>query len=194
MIVYCIVGFLGKTDLPLKPLNKIKIEEATSAAQLANIRELFREYAASLEISLCFQNFEAELASLPGKYRRPSGRLLVASENDRAIGCVALRQLEDTSCEMKRLYVRPSFRNNGLGRTLALAIIATAREIGYRYMRLDTLTSLQPAIKLYEALGFRQIPAYYDNPSEKVVFMELSLVTATGKSSINLAGSRHDRF
>jgi ribosomal protein S18 acetylase RimI-like enzyme len=156
-------------------LNEITIEEATSPTQLATVRELFLEYAGSLEISLCFQNFEQELAGLPGKYASPAGRLLLASDAGQPAGCVAIRPLDPSICEMKRLYVRPAWRRQGLGRTLALAIIAAAREMGFDRMRLDTLASLTPAIVLYQSLGFRHIQAYYNNPSENAVFMELVL-------------------
>jgi ribosomal protein S18 acetylase RimI-like enzyme len=169
-------------------LNKIIIEEAASAAQLASIRELFLEYAASLEISLCFQDFETELASLPGKYASPSGRLLLGHEADQALGCVAVREFSERVCEMKRLYVRPAGRGQGLGRTLAQAIIVAAREIGYGCMRLDTLSSMESALALYRSLGFHQIPAYYDNPSDRAVFMELALEQTGARISTHELG------
>src|SRR5581483_2890889 len=156
-------------------LDKVKLGQATSAADLEQIRGLFLEYASALEISLCFHNFEAELATLPGKYAPSRGRLLLAQENAEPVGCVALRPLEEGICEMKRLYVRPNWRRKGLGRVLAERIIAAAREIGYGRIRLDTLDSLTPAIALYRSLGFEPIPPYYANPSERVVFMELAL-------------------
>jgi ribosomal protein S18 acetylase RimI-like enzyme len=159
----------------LIPSNKIILEEATSQTQLALARDLFLEYASSLEISLGFQDFEAELAALPGKYTRPSGRLLLGCEGGQTSGCVALRQLEPGVCEMKRLYIRPSARGKGLGRLLAEAIITAANEIGYERMRLDTLNSMEPALCLYHSLGFRQIKPYYANPDERAVFMELAL-------------------
>ena len=161
----------------------LKLRLATSAADLKDIRALFIEYASSLEISLCFQNFEEELAGLPGKYAPPAGRLLLARDGAEAAGCVALRPLDDGISEMKRLFVRPRWRRAGLGRMLAEAIIKSAREIGYETMRLDTLASLQPAISLYRSLGFIQIPAYYDNPSEHAVFMELGLIPARARPS-----------
>lgn len=148
---------------------------ATSSVQLATVRALFLEYAASLEISLCFQNFEQELASLPGNYAAPAGRLLLGWRGDQAVGCVALRPFVDGVCEMKRLYVRQAWRHKGVGRTLATAIIGAAVELGYKTMRLDTLSSMKAAISLYRSLGFRQISAYYDNPSDQAVFMELTL-------------------
>jgi len=164
-----------KRHVQLNQFGDIKIEEATTASQLSSIRELFLEYAASLEISLCFQNFEEELSSLPGKYAPPHGRLLLASDLSQAVGCAAVRALEPGICEMKRLYVRPAGRRHGLGRTLAVAIIEAARQFGYARMRLDTLASMTPAIMLYHSLGFCRIPAYYANPSDNVVFMELQL-------------------
>jgi ribosomal protein S18 acetylase RimI-like enzyme len=147
-----------------------------------NVRELFLEYASSLEISLCFQNFEEELAGLPGKYAPPGGRLLLAQNAEQVVGCVALRSLSATDCEMKRLYVRPVARGQHLGHTLATSVIEAARSIGYRCMRLDTLASMKPAISLYRSVGFREIPAYYPNTSENAVFMELSLVQRPGTS------------
>jgi ribosomal protein S18 acetylase RimI-like enzyme len=167
---------------PLNSINKISIDQAASPDQLASIRELFLEYASSLEISLCFQNFEQELASLPGKYAPPAGRILLAQATDQSVGCVALRPIDAGVCEMKRLYVRPNFRGRGLGRSLALAIIAAAREVGYKSMRLDTLASMAPAITLYRRLGFRPIPAYYANPSDNAVFLELILLESIGAS------------
>lgn len=148
---------------------------AHSHEHLPTVRELFHEYAASIEIDLCFQSFDAELAGLPGKYAPPDGRLVLAMESEIAAGCVALRKIEGQVCEMKRLYVRSGFRGRGLGRTLAGSVINAAREIGYERMRLDTLSSMQEAISLYESLGFWRIPAYYDNPSGLAVFFELRL-------------------
>ena len=172
----------------MNQLEQIVICEATSQAQLEAARNLFLEYAASLEISLCFQNFEQELASLPGKYAPPTGQLLLTYEADQPIGCVALRQLEPQVCEMKRLYVRPAWRRHRLGRTLAERIIATARELGYASMRLDTLASLKPAISLYYSLNFQQIQPYYENPSDDVIFMELLLEQRAEKSEANRGG------
>jgi putative acetyltransferase len=154
----------------------MELIQAESADDINRARELFKEYAGGLGIDLCFQNFDKELALLPGDYVPPSGRLFLAISDDAANGCVALRMIADGICEMKRLYVRPEFRGTGLGRTLAETIIQTAREIGYDRMRLDTLPGkMDRAIAMYRSLGFKEIEPYYDNPVEGATFMELSL-------------------
>jgi len=140
-------------------------------ADLDEIRTMLREYAAWLEVDLCFQNFDQELAELPGEYQPPRGCLLVAE----GAGCVALRPIDDEICEMKRLYVRPEHRGSGLGRQLVLAIIAEARGIGYRRMRLDTMPKMDGAQRLYASLGFREIAAYRYNPEPGTRFLELEL-------------------
>jgi GNAT superfamily N-acetyltransferase len=142
-----------------------------SLADLDEIRVLLREYAAWLEVDLRFQNFEEELAGLPGEYAAPRGCLLIAD----GAGCVALRRIDDETCEMKRLYVRPEQRGSGLGRRLVLAIIEEARGIGYRRMRLDTMPKMGGAQRLYESLGFRDIAAYRYNPEAGARFLELEL-------------------
>ncbi len=158
----------------------LHIEQAPSEDQIALARELFLEYAKALSVDLCFQDFTCELQDLPGKYALPAGRLLLAYYNDagtaeRLAGCGALRPLSSEICEMKRLYVRPEFRGHGIGRAITLALISTAREIGYRAMRLDTLPEMREAHKLYEELGFQEIAPYCANPVEGVRYLELDL-------------------
>lgn len=153
----------------------IEILQAETPDHLREARTLFEEYAASLGFDLGFQDFEAELAGLPGAYAPPRGRLLLAFHDDRAAGCVALREIEEGVCEMKRLYVRPDFRALKIGRALAEAVIAEAREIGYGSMRLDTVPSMGRAQDLYRSLGFREIPPYRFNPIPGTAFLELRL-------------------
>lgn len=153
----------------------IRIAPTASAEDVAAARMLFQEYAAGLGVDLSFQDFDQELARLPGDYAAPDGCLLLAREGDEPAGCVALRRLESGLCEMKRLYVRWQFRRSGLGRRLAEAIIAEARLRGYRHMRLDTLPTMEAAAVLYAALGFREIPPYRYNPISGTRFMELDL-------------------
>jgi ribosomal protein S18 acetylase RimI-like enzyme len=138
-------------------------------------RVLFREYQAELGVDLCFQDFDRELAELPGAYGPPDGCLLVAAVDGQLAGCVALRRLGDGVCEMKRLYVRPAFRGQKVGRALAEAVIATARARGYQRMRLDTLPSMSQASELYRSLGFTEIAPYYRNPVAGARFLELAL-------------------
>jgi ribosomal protein S18 acetylase RimI-like enzyme len=146
-----------------------------AANDLDAVRGLFREYQQFLGVDLCFQEFEQELAALPGKYAPPEGALLLAFAGLSAVGCVALRALAPAACEMKRLYVKPACRGQGLGRSLAVAIIGEARDRGYACIRLDTLDFLTAAMRLYESLGFVQVEPYYHNPLPGVVFWELNL-------------------
>lgn len=156
----------------------LRITQAATQSDIQQARELFEEYAAGLGISLCFQNFDQELANLPGDYAPPRGRLLLAREYDRVVGCIALRPLGPTTCEMKRLFVRPEYRDKGLGKILVEAIIEEARQVGYTHMRLDTLPGrMDRAIALYRATGFVEIPSYYENPVDSATFMELDLLT-----------------
>ncbi len=153
----------------------VRCEPARSPEDIEETGTLFREYEKSLGIDLCFQNFEEELASLPGDYAPPSGSLLLARSGDALAGCVALRKLEGEICEMKRLYVRDAFRGRGIGRLLAKKIIEEGRRIGYRRMLLDTLPSMQAAILLYRSLGFREIEPYRHNPIGGALFFERKL-------------------
>ena len=153
----------------------MKIKRAQSQSEIEEVRSLFREYEAFLGVDLCFQGFEEELASLPGKYARPSGDLLIGLDGEKTVGCVAVRKLSDGVCEMKRLFVRPEARDKGLGRQLAREVIGVARELGYSFMLLDTLESLKEAMRLYENLGFRRTAPYYQNPLPGVVYWKLRL-------------------
>ena len=153
----------------------MNIRQATTEADIAAARALFEEYAAWLGVDLCFQGFAAELANLPGLYAPPRGRLLLALADGNVAGCVALRPLGDSVCEMKRLFVRPAFRGQGVGRMLAEKVVAEAKAIGYASMRLETLPSMRAATALYESLGFARIPAYYATPLQDTIFMELRL-------------------
>ncbi|MEO7206539.1 MAG: GNAT family N-acetyltransferase [Steroidobacteraceae bacterium] len=151
------------------------IHEAQTAADIVQARELFLEYQSTLGVDLCFQGFTEELASLPGHYARPAGRLLLASDGTSAVGVVALRPILSTDCEMKRLYLRPSSRGAGVGRLLTEALIKEARLVGYRRFLLDTLPTMIEAQALYRSMGFVQIPAYCHNPIAGTRYMALDL-------------------
>ena len=159
---------------PREPV-MLSIIQARDSEELQCARTLFEEYAASLNFDLCFQNFDEELASLPGEYSPPQGCILLALQDGQTAGCVALRGLDDGICEMKRLYVRPAFRGAGIGRALAEAIITEARRKGYKKMCLDTVPSMHEAQALYESLGFQDIAPYRYNPTCGTRFMELRL-------------------
>jgi GNAT superfamily N-acetyltransferase len=148
---------------------------SASAADIPVVRGLFREYAQSLGFDLSFQDFDDELAGLPGKYAPPHGALILARHDGAACACVALRRIDAECCEMKRLYVQPSRRGLGIGRQLVERILDEARARGYRRMRLDTLTTMQSAVALYRSFGFRDIEPYIFNPIPGALFMERDL-------------------
>lgn len=151
----------------------IKVEEAY--CHIEDIKTLFNEYVASLGIDLAFQNYEEELQALPGKYENPLGRLYIAYADDMPAGCAALRPLDEKRCEMKRLYVRSQFRGLKLGKLLSEKIISDAKEIGYDFLLLDTLSSMEKALALYKSLGFKEIEPYYKSPLEGTHFLCLTL-------------------
>lgn len=157
-----------------------RIIPADSAEFIMQVRELFREYSTMPGVVACLDDFEREVASLPGAYGPPGGRLLLAvadrAENrEMAVGCVALRKWDESACEMKRLYVRPEFRGSGAGRALVKDLIAIARSMGYERMLLDTLPSMRPAHELYRSLGFCEIPPYPKKPIPGALCFELGL-------------------
>ena len=155
---------------------RVALRLAESPADIAQIRELFHEYAESVGFSICFQNFQEELASVPGDYASPSGRLLLATCDGEVGGCGALRPLTADICEMKRLYVRPRYRGRSLGCTLTQRLMDDARSIGYTLMRLDTISPRMPeANRLYRKLGFYEIPSGGCNPQPEVTCMEFRL-------------------
>jgi putative acetyltransferase len=182
----------SKSANPVPLAANVTFTQAESPGQIAHARELFIEYAKSLGFSLCFQNFDKELAGLPGDYAPPEGRLLLADYENQLAGCVALHKLDSGAspdgshgfefcdvgevCEMKRLYLRPQFRGKGLGRALADRIIAEARQIGYHRMRLDTVEPvMKDAVALYRKLGFKEVAPYCNNPIAGALYMELDL-------------------
>ena len=159
--------------------NQLSIVEVGSGDDLEEARTIFQEYAESLGSDPCLQDFAEELATLPGRYARPEGCLLLAMVEDKVAGCAALRYLDVETGEMKRVYVRPAFRGLGLGRMLAESILHQSRAAGYRRLRLDTLRSMVGAQQLYRELGFREIAPYGDNPVAGAVYLELELDRAS---------------
>jgi putative acetyltransferase len=158
----------------------LRITQALAEPAISQARNLFREYALLPGVMPCLQDFERELSSLPGQYGPPTGRLLLAlrlgpAGIDERVGCVGLRKLEDGTCEMKRLYIRPNLRREGAGRALVEAVIPEARTMGYSKMRLDTLPIMLEAQTLYKGLGFREIPFYLKNPTPDALCFELAL-------------------
>lgn len=158
----------------------IRILQAESPEHIAAAHALFLKYAESLGFSLCFQDFDSELAKLPGDYVPPNGRLLLAYRDGQPVGCAALHGLGDSIGEMKRLYVRPEARGTGLGRRLSEMVVDAAREAGYTRLRLDTIENLMPAaVALYRAQGFREIEPYRHNPIAGALYLELDLRSPT---------------
>jgi len=155
------------------------IIQVQTSPHIETARELFLEYQRAIGIDLCFQNFSAEVANLPGEYAPPVGRLFICLVNGSVAGCVALRKIDEQVCEMKRMYVRPAFRGQHLGRLLAERIIQDAQTIGYRAMRLDTLPAMMEAIALYRSLGFQPTEAYRINPHPGAIYMELPLLSSS---------------
>lgn len=162
----------ARSSAPSDPVN---IVQAATAERVGMARELFLEYAKWLDIDLCFQGFDDELATLPGTYAPPRGRLLLALVDDMPAGCVALRPLAADTAELKRLYVREKWRGRGIGRLLAERLVADARYIGYARIQLDSLPTMTAAAALYRSLGFVSREPYYDTPLVHTVFMELDL-------------------
>ena len=154
---------------------RIEIVEANTDKSIAEAKGLFQQYAESLGFDLCFQDFEQELADFPGQYSPPRGHLFVAVSANHPIGGVGLRDFGRDMCEMKRLYVRPDFRGQRMGRLLVETVINAADDIGYECMRLDTIPSMKRANLLYRSLGFKEIEAYRPNPIEGATYLELRL-------------------
>ncbi|MEI7446876.1 MAG: GNAT family N-acetyltransferase [Burkholderiales bacterium] len=171
----------------------IEIAPARLPDDLPAVAALFREYAGGLDVDLCFQDFDAELASLPGAYAPPEGRLLLVRRGDEPVGCGALRPLGDGRCEMKRVFLRPSVRGAGLGERLVRRLCDEARAAGYRELRLDTLPSMTAAIALYERLGFVPIEPYVHNPVPGARFLSLDLRALSPPARTPAADARPDR-
>lgn len=159
---------------------EIVLREA-GADEVETVREMFLEYAETIDFDLCFQGFDEELAGLPGDYARPRGILILATVDGAPAGCVALRPLRDDEGEIKRLYVRPDYRGLGLGRRLAREIVDFGRDAGYRMLRLDTVPRIMGAADaLYQDLGFVATPPYYDNPIPGAVYYALEFDESVG--------------
>ena len=156
----------------------IGIIKANTSELITQAKSLFLEYAESLSFDLCFQNFDNELEDFPSQYSPPTGNLFLCFFKNEAIGCVGIRYFEKDICEMKRLYVKPEYRGKGVGKELAISAIKSGKELGYEYMRLDTLSSMETANQLYKSLGFIEIDPYRDNPIDGAIYLELNLKTS----------------
>ena len=157
----------------------MRIIETNTDELITQAKSLFLEYAESLDFSLCFQNFDNELEHFQSQYSPPTGNLFLAFSENEAIGCVGIRYFKQDICEMKRLYVKPEYRGKKAGKELAVSAIKSGKELGYEYMRLDTLSSMETANQLYKSLGFIEIKSYRDNPIDGAIYMELNLDNAT---------------
>ena len=160
---------------------KINIEFAQRKKDYVNARALFKEYANSLDFSLSFQDIDKELENIPGKYAKPYGCIILVSDNLDSVGCIGMRPLDKITCEIKRLYLKPSYRGFGLGRLLTEKVLEYCREREYIKVYLDTTTGMKSAIKIYESLGFIKTSPYYYNPLSNVIYFELNLVNAIKK-------------
>lgn len=153
----------------------MRIVEVRTADQVVQIRELFEEYWKSFGFTPCFQGFEEEVASLPGKYAAPGGTLALLLVEDEVAGCVALRRFDETRGEFKRLYVRPAYRGMGLGKVLLDWMVGRARELGYRKLVADTMPQMEKALAMYDQAGFMRIEAYASDPTPGAVYLEMTL-------------------
>ena len=159
---------MENNNIEILPVNTTELTEET--------KRLFREYEKWLDVSLCFQGFEEEVNTLPGKYSPPAGRLYIVKYGNKYAGCIALRKLEDGICEMKRLYLKEELRGKGIGKKLIELIIKEAISIGYKRMRLDTIKEKMPkAVEIYLKQGFTETAPYYHNPNPHTLFLELDL-------------------
>lgn len=166
---------MGQYGQGRKEQRAVRFVKAEGEEDLKVVRQLFREYAQSLEIDLCFQNFEEELAALPGKYAAPDGTMVLALVDGEPAGCIALRKSSEGIAEMKRLFVREDFRGLHIGKKLVQLILDEAAGMGYTYIRLDTLSTMKEAVRLYQSFGFYDIEPYIYNPIGDAKYMELKL-------------------
>ena len=168
---FCVTG----TPKNISMLEIIQITNKSNPEQIEQVKALFREYANWLSVDLSFQRFEEEMLALPDNYSAPEGALFLAKVNGLPAGCVAVRRFDNSTCEMKRLFVRDAYKGHGVGKALAAKAIEAGKELGYQRMLLDTLAHMRPAIELYTALGFQPIAAYYDNPISNAVYLSMML-------------------
>ena len=175
VVGFCNPGCRDKFEAAIRHFDGAEFITATTEEDFRQARTLLREYEDFVEVDLCFQGFEEELGNLERVYGLPGGRFLLLRQGGQTAGCVALRDLGNGVCEMKRLFLRTEFRGKGLGRLCAERIIQTARDMGFVAMRLDTLPIMREAIDLYRSMGFREIGNYAENPVKGALCMELQL-------------------